>query len=335
MARPALVRAACVFAVSMLLCTAAQAQLFRAYLASTGSDANPCTLAAPCRLLPKALAVVAGGGEIWMLDSANYNGVPVAITKSVTILAVPQALGSIVASGGPALILATPGIDVTLRNLVIGPLPDSAATDGISMNAGNSLTIDRCTVANLPQRGIVVTAPVSVRIIDSTIRDNLFGILLTSGARGSLTRVSLTGNTDTALFAFNETANTATLADIGDSTVSGSAFGVTGISNHAAATVKVSVRDSRVTRNTTYGLAVQSNAGGAITLAAAGNIVSNNGNGIAALFTGARVLASANTISNNGSGFVNSGGVLESSGNNAMRNNTADESGPVVTAPTQ
>ena len=36
--------------------------LFRAYIKSTGSDANPCTLAAPCRLLPTALSAVASGG---------------------------------------------------------------------------------------------------------------------------------------------------------------------------------------------------------------------------------------------------------------------------------
>src|SRR5262245_55407077 len=50
-----------------------EAQLFRAYLASDGSDANPCTLPQPCRLLPAALAAVANGGEIWILDSAIFN----------------------------------------------------------------------------------------------------------------------------------------------------------------------------------------------------------------------------------------------------------------------
>jgi len=49
----------------------AHAQLFRAYLAIGGSDSNPGTLPAPCRLLPAALNAVADGGEVWMLDSAN------------------------------------------------------------------------------------------------------------------------------------------------------------------------------------------------------------------------------------------------------------------------
>ena len=113
-----------------LLVPAAQAQLFRAYLASDGSDANPCTLPAPCRLLPAALNAVADGGEIWMLDSANYNTGPVNVTKSVTILAIPGAVGSVVALGGAAIVVATPGVSLTLRNLVIVPIPGGGTAVG-------------------------------------------------------------------------------------------------------------------------------------------------------------------------------------------------------------
>jgi hypothetical protein len=111
------------FVAALFLSAAAHAQLFRAYLDPSGSDANPCTLAQPCRLLPAALTAVASGGEIWMLDSGNYNTGPVAVTKSVTILAVPGALGSVVALGGDAFVIATPGVKVALRNLVIVPFP--------------------------------------------------------------------------------------------------------------------------------------------------------------------------------------------------------------------
>jgi len=97
----------------------AQAQLFRAYVASYGNDGNPCTVTTPCRLLPAALNAVAPGGEIWMLDSANFNLGTVDIAKSVSILAVPGAVGSIVAvAGNPAITIQTSGVDVTLRNVV-------------------------------------------------------------------------------------------------------------------------------------------------------------------------------------------------------------------------
>src|SRR3954471_13758221 len=84
----------------LLLPSFAHALLFRAYLSVTGSDGNPCTVAAPCRLLPAALNAVANDGEIWILDSANFNTTTVNVTKSVSILAVPGAVGSIVATGG-------------------------------------------------------------------------------------------------------------------------------------------------------------------------------------------------------------------------------------------
>jgi hypothetical protein len=118
-------RGAIAVAAALLLPAAAHAQLFRSYLARGGNDANPCTLPDPCRLLPAALAAVADGGEVWMLDSANYNATTVNVAKSVTILAVPGALGSVVAASGPAISIATAGVKVALRNLVIVPLPGS------------------------------------------------------------------------------------------------------------------------------------------------------------------------------------------------------------------
>src|ERR1700682_574931 len=90
--RKALCSVFLVFATLTICASAQAAGLFRAYLASGGSDSNPCTVAAPCRLLPAALAAVTDGGEIWMLDSANYNTATVSITKSVTILAIDREL---------------------------------------------------------------------------------------------------------------------------------------------------------------------------------------------------------------------------------------------------
>ncbi len=183
MTHHAALRSAFVFA-TLLLSATAQAQLFRAYLAPSGDDMNACTLPAPCRLLPAALAAVADGGEIWMLDSANYNTGPVNITKSVTILAVPGALGSVLATGGNAINIATAGVKVALRNLVIVPQPGMGGTGGINMIAGASLTVENCLIANLPGTGISVTTAASVRVTDTTIRGNgIYGLLIQDGAR--------------------------------------------------------------------------------------------------------------------------------------------------------
>ena len=46
-------------AFGLLLSATAHGQLSRSYVASTGNDANPCNLQAPCRLLGAALTAVA------------------------------------------------------------------------------------------------------------------------------------------------------------------------------------------------------------------------------------------------------------------------------------
>lgn len=70
MAPRTILRALGGLAAALVLSTAAQAQLFRAYLAIDGNDANPCTLPQPCRLLPEALAAVPGAaGSLRVADS--------------------------------------------------------------------------------------------------------------------------------------------------------------------------------------------------------------------------------------------------------------------------
>jgi regulator of protease activity HflC (stomatin/prohibitin superfamily) len=166
------IRSVLVFACTLLLSASAGAQLFRAYLARRWPGRQPLH---PGRALPPvaaAHAAVANGGEIWLLDSANYNTAPVNITKSVTILAVPGAVGSVVAAGGNAINIATPGVKVVLRNLVIVPLPAAGGSNGIVMTAGAGLTIEQCVLANLPDTASPLSGAATVRISDTTIRGN-------------------------------------------------------------------------------------------------------------------------------------------------------------------
>ena len=318
------------FIVMLFLSATAHAQLFRAYLAPSGNDANPCTLPQPCRLLPAALTAVADGGEIWMLDSGNYNTGTVNITKSVTILAVPGALGSVVAAGGNAIDISMPGIKVALRNLVIVPLPGGGGLYGIVLRAGAGLTVENCLIANLPGMGILVSGATSVRITDTTIRDNgLYGVSLQNGARATITRSTISGNSSYGVFVNAYTPGTTTTADIADSTMDGNLNGVFAWSTNSTALIKVSVHDSRVVRNANYGLYAQS-SGAAVTLSASNNIISNNAYGISPAGAGSKVWASGNTISGNLVGIDNVGGLFESAGNNAVRNNGYDTY-PVIT----
>lgn len=321
-------------AFGLLISATAHAQLFRSYVASTGNDANPCTLQAPCRLLGPALTAVMDGGEIWMLDSGNFNSSTVNVTKSVTILAVPGALGSVVATNGPAFRINTAGVKVALRNLVIMPLPNAGAQGGITMSAGAGLTVDNCLVANMPGNGIAVNTDATVRITDTTIRGNGgVGVLLQNGARATITRAMIRGNGPQGIFAYVTTAGTYTSVDIAESTIDTNSAGLLGYIDFGLnAEVSMSIRDSRIVQNTSNGLAANGGSGGgSVTLSASNNIISNNdGHGIVVYNTGGRVLATGNTISYNDTGLLNTTGVLESAGNNAVRNNNTNKSGPIT-----
>ena len=307
------------------------AGLFRAYIASDGVDANPCTLPQPCRLLPAALTAVADGGEIWMLDSANYNTGPVNVGKSVTILAVPGAVGSVLATGGDAIVINTASVKVTLRNLVLVPFPGGGGLNGINMTNGASLTIEGCLVANMPQSGIFVGTAASVRITDTTVRDNIsYGVYLKDGAKATITRTTVSGNQLGGVYVQGFTAGLTTTADVGDSTLDANASGLIEISNNPSALVKVSVQDSRVVRNAAAGLHAESAAAAAVTMSASNNIVSNNNSGIESVGSGARVWAAGNTVSDNVVGLTNSGALFESAGSNAVRNNGTPTSGVIT-----
>ena len=205
----------------LLAATAANAQLFRAYLASDGNDANPCTLAQPCRLLPAALTAVASGGEIWMLDSANYNTATVAIAKSVSILAVPGAVGSVVAVGGPAISIAASSLTVALRNLVIVPLPGGGGTFGVHMTGASVLTIEHSLIANLSSNGVYVAGTGKVKVADTIIRNNsAVAVALQNGASGTISRTQMLGNGSGGILALS-TAATTTTVSMSDSVISG------------------------------------------------------------------------------------------------------------------
>ena len=329
------------FALSMAPAFA-QPFLFRAYLASDGSDSNPCTLAQPCRLLPAALAAVMTGGEIWMLDSANYNTGPVGIDKSVTVLAIPGAVGSLVARNDEvypnAIYTASNNIKVTLRNLSITPLSGSGAghTSGVIISTIAVVHMEGCVVAGHQGNGVVVNSLGAVaHITDSTIRDNgNSGVFVQGGGRAFVARTVISENTEGVLVtAFDINPTT---ADISDSVFRRNQYGVRAESGVPTGVVKVSVHTSQVVANSNYGLIATSNSGAAVSLAAGNNVISGNAtSGIAAENAGSKIWASANLVSHNGYGFFNNGGNFESAGNNALRDNIQNKFGTITMVPTE
>lgn len=177
--RPVLIAFASVFAA----CTAsiAHAGIFRAYLSLSGNDANPCTVQQPCRLLPAALAAVNDGGEVWMLDSANYNTTTVSITRSVSILAVPGVVGSVVANGGDAITINAAASNIALRNLTVRPLSGSGTGNGMTIAAVGSLSIDNMVFENLND-AVSLSGAAKISIRESVFRHNFSGLSVSQSA---------------------------------------------------------------------------------------------------------------------------------------------------------
>ena len=263
-------------ALSPLLISTAHAQLFRSYLASDGSDSNPCTVQAPCRLLPAALAAVKDGGEVWIMDSANFNTSPVVIEKSVSILAIPGALGSIVGSSGDAIEINAAAVKVTLRNLKI--LNFNAGQNGIHMTNGASLKVEGCEIAGFNSyAGISVTTPAKVTIVDTIVRDNYNGIRFDNGSTGDVARTTVVGNTYVGVWAYPTFDSTVTVT-VTDSVSSNNRWGffATGSAGRIA---RMTISRSTAAHNTSGsigdGFGVSGSAGTGV-MTVSGSVASGN-----------------------------------------------------------
>ena len=325
-------RGALWFAVALAIAAPAEAQLFRAYLSTSGNDANPCTLPQPCRLLPAALAAVASGGEVWLLDSANYNTATVEISKSVTILAVPGAVGSVVATGGPAISIGTAGANVVLRNLVIVPLPGAGGTIGINMTAGSSLAVDGSLIANMVDSCIKVSGDISVHLTATTVRScGNYGLRIASGASASVTGSVFSGSS-MGIYVVANSPSSSVSAEIADSTFDANNAGVVVHAFDATGTATASLHQCRLVRNS-YGGYAPPNADGQASIALGDNLVSGNETGIIAVNGGASAWLAGSTVSHNGIGLHNNGTLFESAGNNAVRRNGTDTLGTITVIP--
>lgn len=303
--------------------------------ASSGSDANTatnCTAAAPCRFFTAAMTVTDPNGEVIVLDSGGYGAVT--ITQSVALIAPTGVYASIsVFPGANGVTIATPGVNVVLRGLSIN---GQGGNNGISMPAGNRLTVKNCVISNLSGSGIVVNAAATVGVTDSIVRDNGgSGICLQNGVKATITHAVVSGNVGHGISVYGNTPSTSTV-DIADSTVDGNSYGIYVQSIVSTAILKLSVRNSRLVGNTGSGLFVQSDNDAAATLYASNNMVSNNAYGLIVSNAGAKVISSGNTVTGNtNAGFYNASAVLENAGNNIVRDNGGPNVGTIRIIATQ
>src|SRR5258705_3588031 len=243
---------AVVAAISALPAQAVQ----RTFVASFGNDANTatnCGFANPCRGFTAAHGVTDPNGEIVALDAAGYGAVT--ITKSITITANPGFYAGISASAGNAITIATAGVNVILRGLNINSL---GALNGVSMTAGNSLSIENCVISNYnvsgTGNGVIVSTAAKVKIVDSVFRDNYNGMYLDAGSNSAIANVKALGNAFMGVWVINGNPALTTKAAISDSIFTGPYVGVYVTGGGTTANANATISRSTFA-NLTYGIA--------------------------------------------------------------------------------
>jgi len=307
------IRGGLALGAALLVSMSAQAQgVFRAYVASSGNDANPCTVVAPCRLLPAALNAVATGGEIWMLDSANYNAGTVNIAKDVTILAIPGAVGSIVAVGGNAAVNVTSG-RVVFRNVVVTANAVNPGFVGINVapSAFTQVIVEDSSFSNLSNAAIAATGSMELDVKNTVIRNSNIGVNVADGATVNLSGVHIF-RVDEGVTVNGNAASSTTLAHIADCEIVGVGIiaVLAGASNTAA--VNVVVENTRI-----Y------NAGGGVFADATAPAT------LTAVLNGVSVAASGTGVQQSGNA------VVKSFGNNNLTENSTPVNGALTPATLQ
>jgi hypothetical protein len=276
----------------------ANAQATRTWVSGVGDDANPCSRTAPCKTFAGAISKTATDGEIDALDPAGFGAVT--ITKSITIdgCCMVSILGSATTSVTVNITnVADVRKTVRLRNISMNGA--GTGVNGINFIAGNKLYVENCQIfgmqSSAASRGIKANLTVTgaqLFVTDTTISNCASGIdVSTTGAAvlAVMDNVRLEGMTDAVIFG-------------------------TGAGG--------SLRNSFVIANT--GVGVKMNAG-AISLE--NDLINHNGTGIQ---PGAGTITdlSQTGIIGNTVGISNSGGSVQSHGNNQINLNGS------TTAPT-
>jgi hypothetical protein len=175
-------------AAALFAAPAQAAQRDRVFVASYGSDSNPCTFGSPCKTFAIALDAVAAGGEVTAIDSAGFG--TVLITKAVTITSPAGVEAGIAASAGSTAITvgAGPNDTVVLSGLTLEGA--GSADNGIAFESGAKLEVVNCAIRNYTATGMFVqtSAPATVLVSNTVISDisEGYGILLVPESGGSI-----------------------------------------------------------------------------------------------------------------------------------------------------
>jgi hypothetical protein len=252
---------------SVLVAAPANAQSIRTFVSTTGSDANPCSLAQPCRHFQTAVNATAAGGEVDALDAGAYGSFT--IGQAITINGQGWSYVAPPANGQAITVNAVSG-SVTIRGVALNGV-GAANADGIGFNSGDSLTVLDCVIQNFGHNGIGVgtTAASLLTVSDTVVSDNHMGIIISSPSgsapvTGVFNKLTMLHNTLDALHVQSSTGQTINVT-VSDSVSANN--GVNGIVTSATggSTINVMVRNSTIVNNG-GGLAANTGSGGNSTI---------------------------------------------------------------------
>lgn len=358
MLRPIIAMPIIALALSLFAPTEAGAAGQRTFVASNGSDTNPCTLLLPCRTIDVAIAHTNPNGEVVVLDSAGYGGS--LITKSVSIIAPPGVYAGMSPFPGQdgLIIAAGPTDKVVLRGLSVN---GQGGNRGIVVTSGGEVHIEQCTVSNLATNGIEINGGSHVHIRSSIVRgnggnglsvaagspkvnvvDSQFarnegkGILVGAGSLNA-ERVAITANGAGVVL---QPVTAATLAlTISDSSITDNVgSGAVAITTVGGSVARMGIARTTSARNGGEGYHAFIFGAGAVLVSLTDSMaIENVGNGLNVDGTNATAIVTRSTLAGNtGFDLVQNLGVLRTSGNNTLSGRgVLDVSGTLTPNPTQ
>jgi len=300
------VAAGLAFAATLPAISAHAAARDRVFVASYGSDSNPCTFGSPCKTFQNAVNVVAQGGEVTAIDSAGFG--PIAISHAVTITS-PNGVEAGIAApapGGSAItITAEAGNNIVLNGLTLDG-DNVASTNGITFSTGGTLTILNSAIRNFGSSGIFFQ---SSDVAQLSVSNTLF---VNNGGVG----ISIAGE-----------ASGGTICVLDHVVLENNAVGLS--VGSFGAPVNATVSDSVIANNPGDGIDASGESPTMVRVMVRASTIANNGNGLSATNNGAAIRVTRSTITGNGTAWsTTTGGVVTSYGDNNIDDNTAANTEP-------
>jgi hypothetical protein len=281
----------------------ALAQRDRVFVASYGSDSNPCTFGSPCKTFQNAVNVVAAGGEVTAIDSAGFGTFTISHAVTITSPNGVEAGIAAPASGDAAITIDAGTNDIISLNGLTLDGDKVSGTYGIRFSAGGGLQIQNCVIRNFAV-GINVEGDTSytVAVSNTLVSHNTFGGIdinptETANATAVLDHVEANDNGNGGIEVGADASGTVQVT-VSDSVSANNQIGILAQGGGGTGTANVTVRNSTIANNTGDGLSA-SNAG--VTIVVTRSAITGNGTGWSATGGGIVTTFSDNNIVGNGS----------------------------------